>query len=69
MQDTLHAYGGIGLAAPQMGVSYQVIVIEIGNTSTRYGELDQLSFSVFVNPTVSVADETTAGYWEGCLVT
>jgi len=67
MQDTLHAYGGIGLAAPQMGVSYQVIVIEIGNTSTRYGELDQVSFSVFVNPTVSVADETTAGYWEGCL--
>ncbi len=67
MRETLHAYGGIGLAAPQIGVSYQLVVIEIENTTTRYGELDQIPFSVFVNPTISVVGEATAGYWEGCL--
>lgn len=67
MQETLHAYGGIGLAAPQIDVSYQVAVIEIENTSTRYGELERIPFSVFVNPVISVADGEIVGYWEGCL--
>ena len=67
MQETLHAYGGIGLAAPQIDVSYQVAVIEIENTTTRYGELERVPFSVFVNPVISVADGEIAGYWEGCL--
>ncbi len=67
MRETLHAYGGIGLAAPQIDVSYQVAVIEIENTTTRYGELDQIPFSVFVNPVISVADGEIAGYWEACL--
>ncbi|MCH7742021.1 MAG: peptide deformylase [Proteobacteria bacterium] len=67
MQETLHEYGGIGLAAPQIDVSYQVAVIEIEHTSTRYGELEQIPFSVFVNPIISVADGEIAGYWEGCL--
>ncbi len=44
MQETLHAYGGIGLAAPQIDVSYQVAVIEIENTTTRYGELERVHF-------------------------
>jgi peptide deformylase len=67
MRETLHAYGGIGLAAPQIDVSYQVAVIEIEDTSTRYGELERVPFSVFVNPVISVLDRDTAGYWEGCL--
>ncbi|MCH7742252.1 MAG: peptide deformylase [Proteobacteria bacterium] len=67
MRETLHAQGGIGLAAPQIDVSTQVAVIEIENTSTRYGELDRIPFSVFVNPVISVADGEIAGYWEGCL--
>ncbi|MCZ6503842.1 MAG: peptide deformylase [Gammaproteobacteria bacterium] len=67
MQETLHAYGGIGLAAPQIDVSYQVAVIEIENTTTRYGELERVPFSVFVNPVISVADGEITGYWEACL--
>jgi len=67
MQETLHAYGGIGLAAPQIDISLQVVVIEIENTTTRYGELDQVPFSVFVNPVISTSGGDVAGYWEGCL--
>ena len=67
MRETLHAYGGIGLAAPQIDVSLRIVVIEIENTSTRYGEIEHTPFEVYINPTItSIADET-AGYWEGCL--
>ena len=67
MRETLHAYGGIGLAAPQINVSYQIVVIEIENTTTRYGEIELVPFSVFINPAISIIDETVSGYWEGCL--
>ena len=67
MRETLHAYGGIGLAAPQIDVSLRIVVIEIENTSTRYGNIEHTPFEVYINPTItSIADET-AGYWEGCL--
>ena len=29
MRETLHAYGGIGLAAPQIEVGYRLAIIEI----------------------------------------
>ena len=67
MRETLEDSGGIGLAAPQIDVSTQIAIIEIVETSTRYGEIQQLPFSVFVNPLVTVVDPETAGYWEGCL--
>lgn len=67
MRETLHAYGGIGLAAPQIDVGYRIAVIEIENTMTRYGELEQTPFAVYVNPEITVLPGDSAGYWEGCL--
>lgn len=67
LRETLEDSGGIGLAAPQINVSTQVAVIEITNPKTRYGEIETLPFSVFVNPVISVLDPEVAGYWEGCL--
>lgn len=67
MQDTLHASGGIGLAAPQVNVSLKIAVIEIINNESRYGEIPTIPFSVFVNPVLTVLNESQAGYWEGCL--
>jgi len=67
MVDTLHDYGGIGLAAPQIGELVRVAIIEIPAGSTRYGELKPMPLTVFVNPRVEVLNPETAGYWEGCL--
>lgn len=67
MRETLHAYGGIGLAAPQIDVGFRIAVIEIENTQTRYGELAHTPFSVYVNPSITVLADDQAGYWEGCL--
>jgi len=67
MVDTLHDYGGIGLAAPQIGESIRLAIIEIPGGPTRYGELAPMPLTVFVNPRIDVLDPATAGYWEGCL--
>ena len=67
MTDTLHDYGGIGLAAPQINESIRLAIIEIPGGPTRYGELEAVPLTVFVNPEVTVQDEAVAGHWEGCL--
>lgn len=67
MTETLHDYGGIGLAAPQIGESIRVAIIEIAGGATRYGELPEMPLTVFANPVVEVLDPRTRGYWEGCL--
>ena len=67
MVDTLHDYGGIGLAAPQVNKSVRLAMIEIPGGPTRYGELDHMPLTVCVNPEIEVVDEAAAGYWEGCL--
>ncbi|MBA2406144.1 MAG: peptide deformylase [Bdellovibrionales bacterium] len=66
LQDSMKHYGGIGIAAPQIGVSLQVCVIELMGTN-RYGEEINLPFTVFINPEVEVLTPEEAGYWEGCL--
>ena len=67
MVDTLHDYGGIGLAAPQIGESLRLAIVEIDEGPTRYGELEAMPLTVFINPVITVVDPATAGYWEGCL--
>jgi len=67
MVDTLHDYGGIGLAAPQIDEGLRLAIIEIPGGATRYGEIEPLPLTVFVNPELHVLDPTAEGYWEGCL--
>jgi peptide deformylase len=67
MIDTLHDYGGIGLAAPQVGESVRLAIVEIPESGSRYGELTGMPLTVFINPSITVLDEDTHGFWEGCL--
>lgn len=67
MVDTLHDYGGIGLAAPQIAEPVRLAIIEISGGPTRYGDLAPMALTVFINPVIEVLDPATAGYWEGCL--
>ncbi|HEX5420023.1 MAG TPA: peptide deformylase [Gammaproteobacteria bacterium] len=67
MLDTLHDYGGVGLAAPQIGESLQLAIIEIAGGPSRYGEIPPLPLTVFINPEIRVIDPAVKGYWEGCL--
>ena len=67
MTDTLHDYGGIGLAAPQIAEPIRLAIIEIDGDGSRYGDMPEMPLTVFINPVISVLDPTTQGYWEGCL--
>ena len=55
MKDTMYAFDGVGLAAPQIGVSKRVVVIDTGD---EYLEL--------INPEIISAEGEQTGS-EGCL--
>lgn len=61
MLETMYAAPGIGLAAIQVGVPKQVIVMDLA----RQGEPPQPRY--FVNPEILWASDETAPYEEGCL--
>ena len=66
MQDTMRAMDGAGIAAPQIGVSLQVVIFGVGK-NPRYPDAEQVPYTVLINPTLSfVGDEMEDG-WEGCL--
>ena len=46
MFDTLHAFHCCGLAAPQVGVSKQIFVLDCATDTQRYGQM------VFINPKI-----------------
>lgn len=66
LRDSMKHYGGIGIAAPQIGVSQKVCIIELEEFN-RYGQEIHLPFTVFVNPVIEVVTPEAEGYWEGCL--
>ena len=67
MWDTMEEYGGIGLAAPQIGISKQLVVIRIEEDNERYPEAKKSEEMVLFNPMITYLDETLQGFWEGCL--
>jgi peptide deformylase len=67
MIDTLHDYGGIGLAAPQIAEPVRLAIVEIPGGTSRYGEIPAMPLTVFINPAIDVVDPASHGYWEGCL--
>ena len=67
MWDTMYAYDGIGLAAPQIGLSRQLAVIHLEEDSERYPDLVESKKFIIFNPSISVLDETKPEFWEGCL--
>ena len=59
--------GGIGLAAPQIGVSKQLAVIKLSEDSDRYPDMETTDPYVIFNPRITVLDKELQGFWEGCL--
>jgi peptide deformylase len=67
MWETLEIAGGIGLAAPQIGVSKQLAIIKLSSESERYPEAEASEPFVIFNPEISILDNDLQGFWEGCL--
>ncbi len=66
MRDTMAAYDGAGLAAPQIGELVRVMIFGV-ETNPRYPDAEPVPMTTLINPEFEVlTDEHEAG-WEGCL--
>ena len=64
--DTLIASGGIGLAAPQIGVSLRVVLVG-SPLSERYPEQGLIPPRYLINPELTPLEGGESPFWEGCL--
>ena len=66
MRDTMQARSGAGIAAPQIGVSLQVVIFGVA-ASPRYPDAPAVPATVLVNPVIKPLGEEMNDGWEGCL--
>jgi peptide deformylase len=66
MIDTMREEGGVGLAAPQVNHSIQVVVLEVAGNE-RYPEEAPIPVTALINPVLSDFSEETVLGWESCL--
>lgn len=64
--DTMKALSGAGIAAPQIGVSQQLVIFG-GFKSPRYPDAEEIPFTVLINPTLTPLTDAQEDGWEGCL--
>ncbi len=66
MFDTMADAGGVGLAAPQIGVGMRVVIFGFEH-SARYPDAPPVPLTVLVNPVITPLDDAVEDGWEGCL--
>jgi peptide deformylase len=66
MHDTMEALEGAGLAAPQIGVSQQVVIFGI-KSNQRYPDAEEVPYTVLLNPVLTPLTQEVEQDWEGCL--
>lgn len=66
MFDTMHHAGGVGLAAPQIGVDLQLVIFGF-ERSERYPDAPAVPPTILLNPVITPLGEEMEEGWEGCL--
>ncbi len=64
--ETMEAEGGVGIAAPQVGVPQRVVVFGLEH-SERYPEAPAIPRTVLINPEIEPIGNDAVDGWEGCL--
>ena len=75
MRETMRDAPGVGLAAPQIGLPIQLLVVEDRPEYSKDISLDRLAererrpvpFQVLINPRIAGRSEEEAEFFEGCL--
>lgn len=66
MFETMRHVGGVGLAAPQIGIDLQLVIFGF-ERSERYPDAEAVPQTILLNPVITpLATEVEDG-WEGCL--
>ncbi|MCP5268877.1 MAG: peptide deformylase [Zoogloeaceae bacterium] len=66
MFDTMRAAGGVGLAAPQIGVGLQLVIFGF-ESSDRYPDAEAVPQTILLNPVITPQSDEEDLAWEGCL--
>jgi peptide deformylase len=66
MFDTMHDAGGVGLAAPQIGVDLQLVIFGF-ESSERYPDAPPVPQTILLNPLITPLSQDMEEGWEGCL--
>jgi peptide deformylase len=66
MQSTLASTSGVGIAAPQVSESKQIIIVA-SRPTPRYPSAPLMEPTVMINPCFQALSETKEKGWEGCL--
>lgn len=64
--DTMQAEGGVGIAAPQIGVDLAVVIFGFEH-SERYPEAPSVPLTILLNPVITPIGDEMEDSWEGCL--
>lgn len=65
--ETLNYSGGYGIAAPQIGISQRIIVIQVKQEKCHDKDCEEIPTTILINPQWSnIGEEQTVEY-EGCL--
>ena len=65
MSETMLDYKGIGLAAPQVHISKQIIIFRMLDDQEK--ESNEIKITALINPKITKISEETNNQWEGCL--
>src|SRR6201996_7342649 len=66
MFETMHHVGGVGLAAPQIGVDLQLVIFGF-DSSERYPDAPAVPRTILLNPVITPLSQDMEEGWEGCL--
>ena len=66
MFETMAAAGGVGLAAPQIGVDLQLVIFGFDH-SDRYPDAPPVPRTILLNPQIAPLSLDKEDGWEGCL--
>ncbi|HHJ1297065.1 TPA: peptide deformylase [Pseudomonas sp. H2] len=66
MFETMRHVGGVGLAAPQIGIDLQLVIFGF-ERSERYPEAEAVPQTILINPVITPMTTEVEDGWEGCL--
>lgn len=66
MKNTMEEKKGVGIAAPQIGYPYRIIMLGF-DKNERYPNEKPVPFSIIINPQYEALSDEMIDGWEGCL--
>lgn len=67
LKATLEFGTGLGIAAPQIGISKRIIVVGAKKENIKYNDAEEVPVTAMINPTWKKLSEETDIQYEGCM--